>query len=95
MPAVAVEATVTVMIDVPAPGIDVGLNPTMTPVGCPDAVNATAELKPPVTELVIVDVPELPSATDTEVGDAEMLKPGAAAAVTVSETCLLYTSRCV
>jgi len=35
-----------------------------------------AELKPPETEVVIVDEPLLPSATETEVGEAEMLKPG-------------------
>jgi hypothetical protein len=52
------------------------LKPTVTPVGWPAAVKETAESKPPVTVLVMVEVPELPCATETEVGEAERLKPG-------------------
>lgn len=70
------EATVIVIVEVPAPVIEVGLNPTVTPVGWPVAVSATAELNPSVTALVIVEVPLLPCATETEVGEAERLKPG-------------------
>jgi hypothetical protein len=72
---VADEDTVIVIVDVPFPVIDVGLNPTVTPVGAPEADKATAESNPPLTVLVIVDLPELPCATDTEPGDAERLKP--------------------
>lgn len=57
VPVAVVEATVIVMVDVPAPVIEVGLNPTVTPVGCPLAVKAIAESKPPVTVLVMVEVP--------------------------------------
>ena len=71
------EATVIVMTEVPAPLIEVGLNPTVTSVGCPVADKEIAELKPFVTVLVIVEVPEFPFATDTEVVKAERLKPGA------------------
>lgn len=70
------EATVSVRTEVPAPVIEVGLKPTVTPVGWPVAVKATAESKPPVTALVMVDFPELPCTTETEVGEAERLKPG-------------------
>lgn len=70
-----VEATVIVMVEVPVPVIEVGLKPTVTPVGWPDAVRVTAESNPPVTVLVMVEVPLLPCATETEEGDAERLKP--------------------
>ena len=69
-------ATVKLRVDEPAPVIDVGLKPTVTPVGAPDEVSAIAELKPPVTLLVMVVLPEPPWAIETDVGDAERLKPG-------------------
>jgi hypothetical protein len=75
VPAAVVEATVIVMVALPAPVIDDGLNPIVTPEGWPEAVKAIAELKPPVTVLVIVDFPEPPCATVTDAGDAERLKP--------------------
>ena len=72
-----------VIVDVPEPGaaMDVGLKPTVTPVGWP-----LAELKPPETAVVIVDLPLLPCTTDTEVGEADMVKLGLATVVTVRET---------
>ena len=74
----AVEAaTVIVIVEVPAPVIDPGLKPTVTPVGWPVADSEMAESKPPVTVLVIVEPPELPCATETDEGDAERLNPGA------------------
>lgn len=78
MPAAVVEATAMVMVDVPEPGaaMDVGLKLTVTPVGWPVADNAMAELKPPETEVVIVDVPLLPCTTETDAGEAEMVKLG-------------------
>jgi hypothetical protein len=78
VPVAVVEATAIVMVDVPEPGaaMDVGLKLTVTPVGWPLAVKATAALNPPETALVIVDVPLLPCTTETEVGEAEMLKAG-------------------
>src|ERR1700722_1383511 len=62
VPATVVEATVRVRVDVPEPGapIEVGLKPTVTPVGWPVADKATAELKPPAIVLVMVEVPLLP-----------------------------------
>jgi len=83
-----VEATAMVIVDVPEPGaaIDVGLKVTVTPVGWPLALKATAELKPPETVVVILEVPLLPCTTETEVGEAEMVKLGLAGAVTVNVT---------
>lgn len=63
--------TVMVMVDVPVPVIDAGLKPTVTPEGCPDAESATGELNPPLTVLVIVEVPALPCSTVTDDGEAE------------------------
>lgn len=69
------EATEIDMVEVPVPVIDDGLKPIVTPVGCPDAVKVTAELNPPLTVLVMVELPALPCATETEAGEAERLKP--------------------
>ena len=87
MPVAAVEATVKVMVELPAPVIDVGLKLTVTPVGCPEADRAMVPLNPPVTALVMVEAPALPCATDTELGEADKLNPGAA--VTVRLTVVL------
>jgi hypothetical protein len=76
LPGAVLEGTVIVMVEVPAPAlIGFGLKVTATPEGCPDAVKVTAELNPPLTALVIVELPEPPCATVTEAGDAERLKP--------------------
>jgi len=64
------------MVEVPAPVIDVGVKPTVTPAGCPVADRETAELKPFVTVLVMVVVPKLPRVTEIEAGSTERLKPG-------------------
>ncbi len=72
------EATVIIIVEEPAPVMEVGLNETVTPVGWPLAVKLMAESKPPVTVLLMLLVPELPSTTETDVGEAERLKPGAA-----------------
>ena len=79
--------TVTFMVDFPEPGAGMvlGLKPTVTPIGYPVADKEMAESKPPETAVVIVDVPELPLATLIFVGDALMVKLGAAL-LTVRET---------
>jgi len=71
-------ATASVTVDVPEPGaeIDAGLKLTVTPVGAPDAVRAIAELKLPLTAVVAVDVPLLPTTTLTAVGEAASVKAG-------------------
>jgi hypothetical protein len=78
VPAVVPEATAKVTVEVPEPGaaMEDGLKLTVTPDGAPDAVRATAELNPPETAVVIVELPLLPAATETAVGDAESVKAG-------------------
>jgi len=77
------ELVVSVRVEDPAPLIDVGLNAAVVPVGRPDALSATDELKPPEAVVVMVLVPLLPRVTCTDVGEAEMVNDGA---VTISET---------
>jgi hypothetical protein len=64
------------MVELPAPVIDAGLKPTVTPEGSPDAVRAIAELNPPVTLLVMVEEPALPCKMDTAPGEADRVNPG-------------------
>ena len=73
------EATVIVMVELPEPGaaMEFGVKATVTPNGWPVADKETDELNPPVTVLVMVEVPWLPCATETEVGEADRLNPGA------------------
>ena len=51
--------TVTVMVDCPEPGAGIvcGLKPTVVPVGTPEADRLIALLNPPLTMVVMVDVP--------------------------------------
>lgn len=72
------EATVKVAVEAPEPGaaIEVGLKLTVTPEGAPDAERDTAELNPPETAVVMVEVPLLPGATEMDAGDAESVKAG-------------------
>lgn len=70
------EETEIDMDELPAPVIEVGLKPIVTPEGCPLAERATAESKPPVTLLEMVVDPALPCTTETDPGEAERLKPG-------------------
>lgn len=76
VPAAAVEPTVKVSVELPDPVIEAGLNAAVTPVGNPLAVSVTAESKPPETVLVIVELPVLPAATETEAGEADSVYPG-------------------
>ena len=91
MPVAVVEATTIDMVELPKPGaaMDAGLKLTVTPVGCPVADKATAELNPPEMARAMVDEPLLPCTTDTEAGAAEMLKSGVPAGFTVSVTVVL------
>jgi hypothetical protein len=67
-----------VIVELPEPGAanDAGLKLTVTPDGCPLADNAMLESNPPDVATVMVDVPLLPRTTETELGEAEMLKLG-------------------
>jgi hypothetical protein len=77
------------MVELPAPGagIVLGLKLTVVPVGAPVADRLIALLNPPLTVVVIVEVPGLPCAILRELGDAEIVKVGPA--VTVSVTVVL------
>jgi hypothetical protein len=74
------------MGEVPAPGagIVLGLKETVVPEGIPEADRAMALLKPPLTAVVVVEIPALPSATLREVGDAEIVKLGPLVTVKVT-----------
>jgi len=91
VPVLALLLTVSLRVDVPVPVMDVGLKVEVTPDGRPLAVKVTAELNPPVTVLVIVEVPELPLDTVIEVGEAVRVKLALAGAVTVSVTEVVCT----
>src|SRR5437016_12503711 len=86
VPVVAVLLAVKVRVELPLPGaaIEVGLKLAVTPEGRPEADSEIAELKPPLTEVEIVLLPELPWVTDKLVGEALRLKLGVAVAVMVS-----------
>ena len=86
VPFAVVVSTSRVKVEVPEPGaaIDVGLKLAVTPVGWPVTVKATAESKPPEMAVVILDVPLLPFATETVVGEAEMVKLGDAVPASAS-----------
>ena len=87
-----VEATAIDMVEVPEPGAakDGGAKLTVTPVGCPVADKATAELNPPEIAVVMVDDPLLPCTTDAEAGDAEMVKSGVPVEPTVNVTVVVW-----
>ena len=91
VPLIAVLPTVNVSVELPLPGaaIDAGLKLAVTPVGRPDAERATVELKPPLTAVEIVVLPELPWMTERLAGDALSVKLGAAAGLMVSATVLV------
>jgi hypothetical protein len=81
----------TVIFEVPEPVMEVGLKVTVSPLPCPVADRLIAELRVPVTEVVIVELPELPLVIDKEVGEAETVKDPVVAEVTVSETVVVST----
>jgi len=61
----------------------------VTPAGRPETDSEIDELKEPEIAVVIVDVPLLPRATDTLVGDAEMVKFAGAVTVKLMEVVLV------
>jgi hypothetical protein len=66
------------IVDEPEPGaaMEVGLKVTVTPLGWPLAESAMAELNPPDTVVLMVELPPWPCCTETEPGDAKMLNDG-------------------
>ena len=92
VPVGVLDPTAMVMLELPDPGagIVVGLKLTVVPVGTPVADRLIELLKPPLTAVVIVEVPGLPCARLSELGEAEIVKLGPA--VTVSVTVALRWS---
>ena len=78
VPVGVVDPTAKVTLEVPEPGaaIDVGLNPTVTVLGCPVADKATAESNSSTAVVVTVDEPFPPCTTETAFGDADKVKVG-------------------
>ena len=58
--------------------MEIGLKLALTPVGNPETDNEITELKPPLTVVEMVVLPELPWATGRLAGDALTVKSGAA-----------------
>lgn len=78
MPATVPEATMIVMLVLLPAERGLVVNPTVTPVGIPDAASVMEPVNPPVTALLIVVDPLLPGLMETDAGDAETLNPAGA-----------------
>ena len=78
LPIRALRPTFTVIVEVPDPGAatELGLKLTDCEFPAPEADKLIAELNPPDTAVVIVEVPELFRATLIDVGDAPIVKFG-------------------
>ena len=76
VPVVAVLLAEKVRVELPPPGaaMEAGLKLAVTPAGNPEADNETAELKPPLTVVEMVEVPEEPWVTLSEAGVAVTVK---------------------
>ena len=87
LPIRARELVFMVMVELPEPGaaMELGLKVTVSPLPSPEADKLIAELKPPETAVVIVEVAELFLPRVTELGDALTVKFGETP-VTFNET---------
>lgn len=88
VPGTVTRVTPMVIIEVPEPGggMVTGLKVTLTPRGTPDAERLMKLLNPPLTVVVIVDMPWLPWAMVRDEGEAEIVKSGWPCEVTVNVT---------
>ncbi len=77
---------ISVKSDVPDFVTEAGLKLVLTPVGTPVAESETTPLNPPDAVTVTTAYPLKPCSSDPELGETEMLKFPATAAVTVSVT---------
>src|ERR1700730_12835058 len=69
----------------------VGLSDAVAPLGAPVTVRLTVCALPDVVAVLIVDVPDVPWASERLVGDAPMLKSfGGGGAVTVSDSVVVW-----
>lgn len=71
--------TFTVIVEVSVPEIELGLKLTEGPVGDEEPVRVIVPLKPPLGVNEIVEVPELPAATESDEEEELSVKPGVAA----------------
>ena len=80
VPVVAVLLAENVNVELPLPGaaIEAGVKLAVTPAGNPDTDSETAELKPPLTVVETVVLPDPPCATLSEAGEATTVKSGVA-----------------
>jgi hypothetical protein len=85
LPSEALLPTVIVIVELPAPVIEVGLKITEFWLPCPEADSEIVELNPPDTAEEIATWPELLLAMLTVFGDELIEKPGVVP-VTVSDT---------
>src|SRR5262249_19352770 len=94
VPTVAVLLAENVSVELPLPGaaIEAGLKLDVTPVGKPEAVSDTAELKPPLIEVEIVVLPELPLLTVKLEGAALTVKLAEAEALMVRATVAVWVT---
>lgn len=76
-----------VSVEEPDPGaeIEAGLNPTLAPLGRPEALREMALLNPPETVVLIVDGPDVPCPREREAGAAAIVKFGVTPLVMVRE----------
>src|SRR5271166_3728399 len=86
VPVGVLDPTVMVMVELPDPGAgtELGLKLTVVPDGAPEADKLMALLKPPLTVVVMMEVPWFPCCTLSEAGEAEMVKFAAAVTVIVT-----------
>ncbi len=74
VPAGVLDAVEMVSVELPAPVIDVGLKLAVAPLGKPLAESETVCAEPLVTAVVMIDVPEAPCCSESDVGLALMEK---------------------
>lgn len=87
VPVVAVLLAESVRVELPLPGavMEAGLKLAVTPAGSPEAEKEIAELKPPLTVVEIVELPEPACVIERAAGDALIAKSGVAGAFTVRD----------
>ena len=88
MPVAALEVAVTLMVELCPAETEVGLNTTVTPLGCPVAVKLMVCALPEVTAVLMVLEPEEPCWMERLAGLAEIEK-SFGSGVTVSATAAL------
>ena len=74
----------TVSVSTWVPGEVPAANDDVTPLGNPVVASETLPVNPPTSVTVIVLVPLPPCATETELAEADSVKPGAAFTVTMT-----------